>query len=76
VLRPSIGAIERRYLERGGEAYLPWIPRGGSIRDAIRRFDEWIAETPSIGLWIDSSDLDVEATVDEVTARWPDSFVE
>ena len=29
--------------EPGGEAYRPWIPPGGSIRDAIRRFDEWIA---------------------------------
>jgi hypothetical protein len=76
VLRPSIDAIERRYLERGGEAYLPWIPPGGSIRDAIRRFDDWIAATPSIGLWIDSSDIDVEATVDEMMARWPESFVE
>ena len=76
MLRPNIDAIERRYVERGGEAYLPWIAPGGSIRDAIKRFDEWIAETPSIGLWIDSSDLDVEATVDEVIARWPESFVE
>jgi hypothetical protein len=76
VLRPSIDAIERRYLERGGEAYRPWIPLGGSIRDAIRRFDEWIAETPPIGLWIDSSDIDVDATVDEVLARWPESFIE
>jgi hypothetical protein len=75
VLRPSIDAIERRYLERGGDAYLPWIPPGGSTRDAISRFDEWIAETPPIGLWIDSSDLDVEATVDEVMERWPESFV-
>jgi hypothetical protein len=76
VLRPSIDAIERRYLERGGEAYRPWIPPGGSIRDAIGRFDEWIAETPPIGLWIDSSDIDVDATVDEVLARWPESFIE
>lgn len=76
VLRPSIDAIERRYLERGGEAYRPWIPLGGSIRDAIRRFDEWIAETPPVGLWIDSSDIDVDATVDEILARWPESFVD
>jgi hypothetical protein len=76
VLRPSIDAIERRYRERGGEAYRPWIPPGRTIRDAVRRFDEWIAETPPIGLWIDSSDVDVDATVDEILARWPESFIE
>jgi hypothetical protein len=49
VLRPSIDAIERRASERGGDAYAPWVPPGGSIRDAIRRFDEWIAETRPSG---------------------------
>jgi hypothetical protein len=76
VLRPSIEAVERRDSARGGGAYAPWVPTGGSVRDAIGRFDEWIAATPPIGLWIDSSELDVEATVDEVIARWPESFVE
>jgi hypothetical protein len=76
VLRPSVEAVERRDLERGGGAYAAWVPRGGSVADAIRRFDGWIAETPRLGLWVDSSHLDVRATVDEVLARWPESFVD
>jgi hypothetical protein len=76
VLRPSVDAIERRERERGGSAYLAWTPPGGSIRDAISRFDAWVGETPRLGLWLDSSDLTVEETVDEVIARWPETFVE
>jgi hypothetical protein len=76
VLRPSVDAIERRASERGDDVYAPWVPSGGSTRDAIRRFDEWIAETPPLGLWLDSSALDVSATVDEVIARWDESFVD
>ena len=62
--------------ERGDDAYAPWVPPGGSTRDAIRQFDEWIAETSPLGLWIDSSALDVSATVDEVIARWDETFVD
>ncbi len=76
VLRPSVEAIERRERGRAGNAYASWIPAGGSIRDAITRFDAWVAETPPIGLWIDSSELDVEQTVDAIVARWPESFVD
>lgn len=76
VLRPSIDAVERRASERGDDVYAPWVSPGGSTRDAIQRFDEWIAETPPLGLWIDSSALDVSATVDEVIARWDESIVD
>lgn len=76
VLRPNIEAIERRASERGDDVYAPWVPPGGSTRDAIRRVDEWIAETPPLGLWLDSSDLVVSATVDEVIARRDESIVD
>jgi hypothetical protein len=76
VLRPSVDSIERRALERGDDVYAPWVPSGGSTRDAIRRFDQWIAETPPLGLWLDSSALDVGATVDEVIARWDETTVD
>lgn len=75
VLRPSVESIERRESERGGGAYRPWVPSGGSLRDAITQFDEWVAETPPLGLWVDSSELDVDSTVDHVMQRWPESFV-
>ncbi|MCU1390487.1 MAG: hypothetical protein JWL72_3825, partial [Ilumatobacteraceae bacterium] len=35
----------------------------------------WIAETPPLGLWLDSSALDIGATVDEVIARGDEAHV-
>ena len=75
VLRPSPESIEQRMRERGGTAYEPWIPDGGTMLDAIRRFDAWIGEIPPIGLWIDSSTQTVDDTVDEILRRWPESHV-
>jgi hypothetical protein len=48
----------------------------GSLLDAVVRFDEWVAATPRIGLWIDSSDLTVEETVDVVLDRWAEASIE
>ena len=36
----------------------------GSLVDAVRRFDGWLAETPPVGLWVDSTDQSAEQTVD------------
>jgi chloramphenicol 3-O-phosphotransferase len=76
VLRPRPEVIEEREQRRGTTAYRAWIPPGGSLRDAIMRFDEWVADTPQIGLWIDSSDLTIEDTVDLVLDRWVEAIVE
>jgi hypothetical protein len=76
VLRPRPEVIEERERQRGTSAYRPWIPPNGSLLDAVVRFDEWVAETPRIGLWIDSSDLTVEETVDVVLDRWAEAFIE
>jgi chloramphenicol 3-O-phosphotransferase len=76
VLRPRPDVIAQRERDRGSPAYMPWIPPGGSLLDAVTRFDEWVAETPRIGLWIDSSDLTVEETVNEVLDRWDEAMVQ
>ncbi len=76
VLRPRPDVIAQRELDRGTSAYERWIPPGGSVLDAVTRFDEWVAETPRIGLWIDSSDLTVEETVNEVLDRWDEAAVD
>jgi len=76
VLRPHPEVIERRERERGSNAYEPWIPPGGSLLDAITRFDEWVADIPRIGMWIDSSDLTIEETVNVILDRWDDATIE
>ena len=76
VLRPRPDVIAQRERDRGTTAYERWIPTGGSLLDAVIRFDVWVAETPRIGLWIDSSDLTIDETVDEVLDRWDDAVVD
>jgi hypothetical protein len=61
---------------RGTDAYQRWIPPGGSLLDAVIRFDDWLAATPRLGLWVDSSDLTVDETVDLILNRWPEAAVE
>lgn len=75
VLRPNPDAIERRERERGTNAYAGWVAPGRTVRDAIVQFDGWLADTPPIGLWIDTSDLTIDETVDHVIERWSDAAV-
>jgi gluconate kinase len=76
VLRPRAEVIAAREAQRGTHAYGPWIPPGGSLLDAINQFDAWVAMTPRLGLWIDSSDLNIDETVDLILNRWSDATVE
>lgn len=76
VLRPRPEAIEQRERERGSNAYAGWVTPGTTVLDAIKRFDAWVAETPAIGLWIDSSDQTIDQTVDEILAHWPATAVD
>jgi hypothetical protein len=69
-------SVEQRERDRGTNAYEPWVPSGGSLLDAIIRFDEWVAETPRIGLWIDSSELTIEEAVDAILDHWEDAAIE
>jgi predicted kinase len=74
VLRPSIEAVAEREAGRGTGAYDPW--RGDrSLVDTIRRFDEWLAETPSAGLWVDSSHQSPDQTVDWILEHWEQAHV-
>lgn len=76
VLRPRAEVIEERERRRGTNAYRGWIPPGGTLLDAIERFDEWLDATPRIGLWVDSSDQSVDETVDVILERWAEAAVE
>jgi chloramphenicol 3-O-phosphotransferase len=73
VLAPSVEAVVRRDADRqrlrGKVAYKPGD-------DDIAQLDAYLrAETPQLGLWLDTSDQSVNETVDEILARWPDSTV-
>lgn len=74
VLRPRPEVIEQRERARGTDAYAGWAT-GGTLREAIDKFDGWVAATPRLGFWIDSSDLSVDETVDVVLDRWDEAAV-
>ncbi|MFB6610441.1 hypothetical protein ACFCVO_08985 [Agromyces sp. NPDC056379] len=74
VLRPSVEAIVRRDTERGSGAYDGWIG-DGTLADAVRVFDGWLAETPAVGLWVDSTEQSAEETVDWIMERWDTALV-
>jgi len=66
VLRPSVAVVrereQERYLATGKVAYRP----GEFTPEAL---DGFLAETPRIGLWLDTSDLTAEDTVDQILIR-------
>ena len=67
VLAPSIEAVVQREAARPKTAY---------DRFAIEGFDRLLREeTPRRGLWLDTSDLTVEQTVDELLRRADESLV-
>jgi chloramphenicol 3-O-phosphotransferase len=67
VLAPRADAVESREAQRGKRAYGPWTV--DALDRALR------AETPRIGLWLDSSELSVDETVDEIVRRVDESRV-
>jgi hypothetical protein len=67
VLVPSAEAIARRELARDDfNSYGDWQKPGMSLVEAIRSMQEALTDTPRRGLWIDSSELSAEQTVDEI----------
>jgi hypothetical protein len=74
VLRPSVEAVAEREVARGTGAYDAWRADGPLV-DAVRRFDEWLAETPPVGLWVDSTDQSAEQTVDWILEHWDQARV-
>ena len=63
VLAPSVEAIARREKQRDKVAYRAEMD-GIVAMDASLRHD-----TPRLGLWLDTSDLTVDETVDAIVAR-------
>ena len=61
VLAPSVEEIARREHGRPKTGYEHFTP---ADLDAVLR-----EETPNVGLWVDSTDLSVEETVDVILAR-------
>jgi gluconate kinase len=76
VLRPSPDAVAQRERTRGTNAYAPWLTEGRSLIDAISQFDEWLSRSPGVGLWVDSSGLTPEQTVDQIVERWNEATVD
>ncbi len=60
VLAPSLDAIAAREAERGG------ADAGQPIGES---YDEFLNTTPRVGLWLDSSEMSPEETVDQILAH-------
>jgi predicted kinase len=73
VLRPSVAVVcrreQQRYEATGKIAYRP-----GEF--TAEDLDGFLAETPRIGLWIDTSDQTVEETVSQILVRQSAAVVE
>lgn len=61
VLLPSIEAIRRREAARAAKGYRLW-----TVERLYALFEH---ETPRLGVWLDSSELTPEETVEEILAR-------
>jgi hypothetical protein len=73
VLRPSVATVRERDQARrassGKVAYRPGEP-------AIEDLDGFVDETPSIGLWLDTSQQTPQETVDEILCRRSEAVVD
>lgn len=67
VLMPSLEAVVEREAARGTVGYTQF-----SVEELHRGFAD---ETPRVGLWVDSSSLTPERTVEEILARADQSLV-
>ena len=61
VLAPRAEVVAQREAERGKKGYHEWTP--DDLDQALR------TDTARIGLWLDSSDLSVDETVDQILAQ-------
>jgi hypothetical protein len=67
VLAPRPEAIAYREQHRGKTGYGDWTIE--------QHYSDLERETPHIGLWIDTSDLSPEETVEQILLRLPESGV-
>lgn len=75
VLAPSDGAVVARELARGTSAYRDWMT-GPRLEGAVAEFQGFLAATPRIGLWLDTTEQTPEETVDAILARaWTEGSV-
>lgn len=75
LLVPQTRAVIEREVSRGSDAYRGWLGEGG-LEAAVAEFQGYLAETPRIGLWLDTSDQSPEVTVDVILARaWTEGRV-
>jgi hypothetical protein len=72
VLRPSVEAVAARNAERAAATGKVAYPPGGFT---IAGLDDELARTPRLGLWLDTSALTAERTVDEILARRDEALV-
>jgi hypothetical protein len=73
VLRPSVAVVWERERQRhqatGKTAYRP-----GEF--SVEQLDGFLAQTPRIGLWLDTTDLTAEETVAEILGRGAEAVVD
>lgn len=69
VLNPSSQDIAAREISRGKNSYRDWQKPGMSLVDAIELMQTSLSDTPRLGLWLDSSDLTAEETVDSILSN-------
>jgi chloramphenicol 3-O-phosphotransferase len=76
MLTPSVEAVVEREIRRGGNnAYRDWQSSSGGLTDAVKAFKVYVDNTPRRGLWLDTSTLTPEQTVEAILAdlekaRW------
>jgi hypothetical protein len=75
MLAPGTQAVVHRQTGRSGNAYGPWVQSTGSLEGAVAEHNSWLADTPRVGLWLDTSDQTPDQTVDEIIARLDDARV-
>lgn len=63
VLNPTVQTIEEREHSRRKKGYI-----GFTVNKLHKKFLE---ETPKIGLWLDTSDMSIEQTINEIEKRVP-----
>jgi chloramphenicol 3-O-phosphotransferase len=68
VLAPRPDAVAAREAKRGKRAYGPWTV--AALDHSLRE------ETPRLGLWLDSSELSADETVEEILRRGDESRID
>ena len=72
VLVPSVDSIVEREIGRGGNnSYRDWQEPGDTLADGVRALLKDLEAMPRRGLWLDTTDLTPEQSVDAILADLP-----